>query len=363
MKIIPFLFCFTFGLTGFGQDHLLKNAMSGEHDFLSYAIHHKEKRLFHTDTINTSSHVYLQKNPGDSLYGYDFKITYPGTSIYYLNETFYFFNHEKKKYIIATDPGFFSGEELLLFRHRLTEEDLIGTNRLSIQNTKNEFIATRKYKDQEEFSNSYKIYYINKKDKQVSKIITNVDFQNTNQYNEFNYSQFNYAEKINLKEEITEYQNKYTLVSLDDQPIKRSASQNFEDGINFQGKLLGQEETRDLNSFSKEIIILDYWFIACYPCIKSIPFLNKLHSTFSKDEVMVLGVNVIDEKEEEIKKFIEYNKVKYPIFISRENPYNVSAFPTIVVLNREREIIYTSSGYNKQKEEELISAIEKELGK
>ncbi len=95
-------------------------------------------------------------------------------------------------------------------------------------------------------------------------------------------------------------------------------------------------------SLSDKIIILDFWFTTCAPCIQEMPDLNKIREEFGTDEVAYFGVT-FDEKTK-VETFL--GKVKYDYTIVADakklcDRFGIKFYPTTLVIDKEGKIQYT----------------------
>jgi len=71
------------------------------------------------------------------------------------------------------------------------------------------------------------------------------------------------------------------------------------------------------------------------------PALEKLYGEFRDRGLVMLGMNV-GEDEATVTKFLTTNKLTYPILLAGESEmlqgYSVTAFPTVVLIDREGKI-------------------------
>jgi hypothetical protein len=361
MKKIIYLLIVILLFSCSNQNDSLIKIINNKDNYFSYTLHEKNKPLFKTDTISTIYNIHLQKNKNDSLYGFDFKIERMDNYIFNINNTTYYFDHKKKS--LHTSNKFKSSiNKLLLPNNKLILEDLYDTLNVQIIKNKNEYILKKRYDDTKEFNNIYSTYSISKETNQYSKITKNINFQFTNQFNEYYFDNFKYNIKTNLKKEVSDLKNEYFFTKNNKSSEKKSIIK-FK---NFKGEIIGNNKIISISDYKNKIIILDYWYMACYPSIKTIPYLNSLHKKYNKGDVIILGVNFIDNKPkkfEKLVKFKEFNKIQYPILITDENPFNVKEHPTIIVINKKQQIISTLVGYDKNKEAKLDSIIENEIKK
>jgi thiol-disulfide isomerase/thioredoxin len=116
-----------------------------------------------------------------------------------------------------------------------------------------------------------------------------------------------------------------------------------------------------LSEIKNEYIILDFWYMGCYPCLKSIPILNNLKMTYG-NKIGVIGINSIDTDTSLIKKFIARHKINYDIaYMGTEaaEKFNVRAYPTLYILNKERKVIFGEIGFS----ERLVNKIDSVLAR
>ncbi|WP_460474426.1 DUF547 domain-containing protein [Emticicia fontis] len=103
-----------------------------------------------------------------------------------------------------------------------------------------------------------------------------------------------------------------------------------------------------LNSFKKEITIIDFFGTWCAPCIKALPHLGELQTTFKNNLNIIL---VSNEDEAKLAKFLEIHKpFKFPVVVDKENTFNnlfkPASFPYTVVLDKNGTIIAVTDAIN-----------------
>ncbi|MEL6988623.1 MAG: TlpA disulfide reductase family protein, partial [Bacteroidota bacterium] len=120
------------------------------------------------------------------------------------------------------------------------------------------------------------------------------------------------------------------------------------------------------NNFSSEelkgkVIVINFWFINCKPCIAEIPELNKIVEKYASNEEVVFLAFTIDKKDA-IQQFtdshpFDYNIIPSSINIIKEN--GVRGFPSHLVVNQDEVIVYASEGLSPI----TINSIEQTLAK
>ncbi|TDX53307.1 TlpA family protein disulfide reductase [Orenia marismortui] len=108
--------------------------------------------------------------------------------------------------------------------------------------------------------------------------------------------------------------------------------------------LTGEEVS--LSDFRGKYIMLNFWASWCPPCRKEMPDLDQFHQE-NKDEFVVLGVNIGEDKET-VKKFINDGGYKYPILLDQSRQlsfvYRASVIPTSYFIDQAGKIQYIKRG-------------------
>jgi len=106
----------------------------------------------------------------------------------------------------------------------------------------------------------------------------------------------------------------------------------------------------NLADLSGKVVLLNFWFAACKPCITEIPSLNELQSRFGNQEFLILSISV--DKEELAKKIVKDKKIEYPVASngnSLAKSMEVSTFPTSFLMDKNgiiREVFIGASGFD-----------------
>ncbi|MDA3891137.1 MAG: TlpA disulfide reductase family protein [Salinivirgaceae bacterium] len=101
-----------------------------------------------------------------------------------------------------------------------------------------------------------------------------------------------------------------------------------------------------LSALKGKVVVLNFWFTACLPCLKEIPELNKLVSDFDSDEVVFIGL--ARENEEKLaaffKKFMPFDYQIVPESYKIADSYKVVGWPQSVVIDRNGKIYKSWAG-------------------
>jgi cytochrome c biogenesis protein CcmG, thiol:disulfide interchange protein DsbE len=115
--------------------------------------------------------------------------------------------------------------------------------------------------------------------------------------------------------------------------------------------------TLGLDALRGKVVILDFWATWCEPCRRQMPSIAKLHRELAGQDAVVLGVND-DESPEKARAYIAEQKLDWthlydgPAGQARK-AFEVTAIPTIIVLDREGKIAAYETGLAESSEKTL----------
>ena len=100
-----------------------------------------------------------------------------------------------------------------------------------------------------------------------------------------------------------------------------------------------------LTTLKGKIVVLNFWFPQCQPCVMEMPKLNTLVEKYKNDNVVFISVTF--EKKNIVKKFLSNRTFNYTHITDNEtilSDYNVSTFPTHMLIDQKGEIILRKVG-------------------
>ncbi len=104
---------------------------------------------------------------------------------------------------------------------------------------------------------------------------------------------------------------------------------------------------KDINS---KILVIDFYYMSCAPCILAINDMVKLDSIYNENDVSFVGANVFDNDVVKIDKFLGERNVEYTNVMKAKDlaeKYGFYSFPQIIFINtKTNEILYHFSGYH-----------------
>jgi peroxiredoxin len=96
-----------------------------------------------------------------------------------------------------------------------------------------------------------------------------------------------------------------------------------------------------LSDFAGRVVVLNFWASWCAPCKEEMPTLESVWREFRGRGVVVLGVNVLDERRK-AEAFLHAFGITYPNVFDpgqeRMIAYQVTGLPTTVFIDRQRRI-------------------------
>ncbi|HBS84914.1 MAG: hypothetical protein A2W91_06745 [Bacteroidetes bacterium GWF2_38_335] len=101
------------------------------------------------------------------------------------------------------------------------------------------------------------------------------------------------------------------------------------------GKLISSSDLKG------KIVVLNFWFTSCAPCVFEMPALNKLVENYSPDEVVFIAFSV--DKSETIEKFLQKTSFNYQHISSgkdflAEKFCIIFGYPTNMVFDKEGKL-------------------------
>ena len=125
------------------------------------------------------------------------------------------------------------------------------------------------------------------------------------------------------------------------------------------GNIVKDFKLSDVNLNNKNFTLIDVWGTWCKPCIKLTPELKRIHKEY-KSEVNFLGV-AKDDSIKKVKEYVSKNQMNWVhAYIDVKKDYSfikelkILSYPTFILINKNRKIIYRGSGEFALKEIEKV---------
>ena len=104
-------------------------------------------------------------------------------------------------------------------------------------------------------------------------------------------------------------------------------------------------KTYSIKKLKGKVIVLNFWFVECKPCVMEIPELNKLVEKYKGKDVVFIGLATNNKTR--IENFIKNTPFNYQIISDSKavaEMYKVSSYPTHIVIDKNSIIKYFSVG-------------------
>jgi peroxiredoxin len=103
----------------------------------------------------------------------------------------------------------------------------------------------------------------------------------------------------------------------------------------------------DLKQLKGKVVVLNFWFINCPPCRQERPYLNKIVEDYKSDSNVVFIAVALDPKQQ-LMNYLKDNEFKYTVIPDGQritNSYDVSAYPTQLILDKEGKVAFHTVSY------------------
>ncbi len=118
----------------------------------------------------------------------------------------------------------------------------------------------------------------------------------------------------------------------------------------------------DSSELTNHVVVLNFWFRACKPCLMEIPELNKLVQQFSGDDVLFIALGL--DSEDETREALEEHPFAYEVVPSTQDlqqKLGIHSYPTHLVFGLDGRCTAVFSGYSPGMGDLLAHEIEKVL--
>lgn len=108
------------------------------------------------------------------------------------------------------------------------------------------------------------------------------------------------------------------------------------------GNIISSENTKG------KVVVLNFWFTDCKPCISEIPELNEVYEKYKKN-TNVIFASVTFDKKDKVNLFLKEHPIKYPVVTDARkicDLFKTIGYPTNIVIDKKGKYFdYTSGGF------------------
>jgi peroxiredoxin len=99
------------------------------------------------------------------------------------------------------------------------------------------------------------------------------------------------------------------------------------------------------------LTVIDFWATWCKPCLRALPELNRLSAEFYGQGVRFIGVSTDSPRNSaKVKPVVLANGLEYQVLRDENSEYasrlNITAIPTLLIINANGEIVYRHQGFS-----------------
>lgn len=224
------------------------------------------------------------------------------------------------------------------------------------------FKLSLKYNDSEDVTNNYTIIYVRKRD------YFPIGQQEFYEVGGLSYIQEKWLYNVLINPELDDLMFNIEFNVLDDSKLefdKPAVKIPLLEIGQFAPEIVSNDLNDNkfqLSDYRGKVVVLDFWYTSCLPCIKLIQDFQLIKKEMNRDDVIFVGVNGVDKKER-IAHFMEKKNMNFKSIYNAKDAlaaYKIAAYPAYYVIDKEGKIQLASTGYSDQVRDIIIQKI-KEL--
>jgi peroxiredoxin len=161
------------------------------------------------------------------------------------------------------------------------------------------------------------------------------------------------------------------LVKLTDDDMKQIAEKNANDALAVKAMLnkpAPDFNLTDMNgkkwsltALKGKVVVLNFWYTSCPPCLEEMPQLNELTKMYPPDKVVFLALTF--DSAPKVQLFLKTNEFSYTILPASkaiDQQYKISGWPTSFVISKKGIVKY-GSNIDSDIKQDLFAAINANL--
>jgi thiol-disulfide isomerase/thioredoxin len=123
----------------------------------------------------------------------------------------------------------------------------------------------------------------------------------------------------------------------------------------------------NLESLRGHVVLIDFWTFDCINCLRTLPSIHKWHETYAADGLIVLGIHSpefpFERDPNQVAAAVKRLAISYPVALDGNHAtwkqFGVSAWPTIILINRSGQIVLRHAGEGRY--DEIEAALRTQL--
>lgn len=120
-------------------------------------------------------------------------------------------------------------------------------------------------------------------------------------------------------------------------------------------------ETLNVQTYTGNVLYVDFWASWCPPCAKSFPYMNAMSNQYKDKDLKIIGIN-LDESPDDAGDFLNKHPANFPVFSDLDTEcaraFAVQAMPTTYLVDRKGIIRHIHYGFRSSTADELQQKID-----
>lgn len=117
-----------------------------------------------------------------------------------------------------------------------------------------------------------------------------------------------------------------------------------------------------------ELVMLDFWFVGCKPCLEYMESFDGFEEEFGDRGFKLITINTdSSQSTNKVKPFMDGRNYGFLVLLDPNGEvrkrYQIKAEPTTFLIKKDGTIVYRHQGYTKGLEDEVAAAIDENLPK
>lgn len=125
------------------------------------------------------------------------------------------------------------------------------------------------------------------------------------------------------------------------------------------------DDTLKLSELQGNVVVLDFWASWCVPCRRSFPWLNKMHTKYAENGLVIVGIN-LDAQQSDAADFLEKYPAAFRIHYDTDavlaKKFELQGMPSSVVIGRDGRIMARHVGFKVKRQDEYEAILVEALG-
>jgi peroxiredoxin len=100
-----------------------------------------------------------------------------------------------------------------------------------------------------------------------------------------------------------------------------------------------------LKDLKGKIVVLNFWFIACKPCVNEMPVLNGIKNKYDPTKIVFLALSL--DNKDAVNTFLQQHQFDYiqlPDAAAVHKKYHLNAYPVSIVINARGIVSFVQTG-------------------